>query len=180
MLNKLKEKFFPEPIFRQARIWSNTELLKYSHYYTGSVVNVSAWRDEDKRGMHYRDYFSQARSYDVTNKDIVADTDMYLDLEADLLNELHEKWDLVFNHTTLEHVFNVNKAFSNLCSMARECVVLVVPSVQQYHGNNEYEDYWRFMKPALIRMFEQNHMKVIHIAQGGSKMSQYILVIAEK
>ena len=29
--------------------------------------NVSGWRDEDKTGGHYRDYFSAATSYAISN-----------------------------------------------------------------------------------------------------------------
>src|SRR5687767_4129918 len=44
--------------FRAARIWSNQELKTITPHCKGAVINVSAWKDEDKEGAHYKDYFS--------------------------------------------------------------------------------------------------------------------------
>jgi hypothetical protein len=38
-----------------------------AHFFTGNVCNVSAWRDQDKQGGTYKEYFSNAKSYSVTN-----------------------------------------------------------------------------------------------------------------
>ena len=42
--------------FRLPRIWSNNELKKFSDLFRGDIVNISAWRDEDKEGKQIRDY----------------------------------------------------------------------------------------------------------------------------
>jgi len=49
------------------RLWSNRELERIAPLFTGDVVNVSAWQDQDKEGRRYRDYFRSARSYTLTN-----------------------------------------------------------------------------------------------------------------
>ena len=49
--------------FRKPRIFSNEELLKFSHLFDGKIVNVSGWNDLDKQGRHYKNYFSKAVSY---------------------------------------------------------------------------------------------------------------------
>ena len=53
--------------FRAARIWSNQELRKYAPWLGGAVVNVSAWKDKDKEGDSYQNYFVNAESYSITN-----------------------------------------------------------------------------------------------------------------
>ena len=53
---------FKYRILRLTRIWSNQELRKFSHLFRGKVINVSGWKDCDKEGHIYRDYFS---NYDI-------------------------------------------------------------------------------------------------------------------
>lgn len=43
--------------FRVPRVWSNRELEKFGHLFSGKGVNVSGWKDIDKEGKKYRDYF---------------------------------------------------------------------------------------------------------------------------
>lgn len=140
-------------IFRLPRIWSNRELRKFSHLFTGDVVNVSGWKDEDKEGERYKNYFQNASSYSLTNYVAEArgfqgyEDEIFLDLSKPIPAELHGKFDVVFNHTVLEHVFEVNQAFENLCNMTRDILIVVVPFLQEMHG--EYGDYWRFTPQAM-------------------------------
>jgi hypothetical protein len=60
-------KLFVDRIHCLPRIWSNRELARLAGWFPGDVVNVSAWRDEDKEGRHYRDYFTAATHYNLTN-----------------------------------------------------------------------------------------------------------------
>ena len=78
------------------REWSNRELAKVAGQFDGAVINVSGWRDEDQRGGHYRDYFSRASAYAVSNfkgtkgmEDQSGDA-VFIDLEEDLPAELRE------------------------------------------------------------------------------------------
>ena len=112
--------FFVDPVHRVPRIWSNAELGRVGDLFTGDVVNVSAWRDEDKAGRRYRDYFPNAHSYSMTNfrADMRGyqglDGEIFLDLEQPLPPELAGAIDVVFNHTTLEHIYEFRRAFANL------------------------------------------------------------------
>ena len=200
-----------EGIFRGPRLWSNDELKKFAHLFRGSVVNVSAWRDLDKSvrsygeyilgdcdaGVPYRSYFVNADSYSITNYPIdankggaapdVLDEDAYasiigLDLEQDLPDDLVEKFDVVFSHTVLEHVFDVTKAFANLCSMSKDVVILVLPFIQMVHDiRGNYRDYWRFTPFALDRLFEANGYTVLHRAASDLKhASIYYFYIASR
>ena len=153
-------------ISRLARQWSNAELRRIAGWFPGDVVNVSGWRDEDKEGAHYADYFTQKTSYAITNYKSEArglqGDEQFLDLEAPLPASLAGKFDVVFNHTVLEHVYEFQAAFSNLCAMSRDLVIVVLPWLQPYHG--DYGDYWRFSPLATRKMFEANGLTPLRIA----------------
>jgi len=172
-------------VHRLPRIWSNRELNKYSHLFHGKVVNVSGWKDIDKEGGYYRDYFQNASSYIITNyksnnrgwqgnKD-----EIFLNLEKELDQKLYQYFDVVFNHTTLEHIYEVKKAFQNLCNMSKDIVIIVLPFLQQYHS--DYGDYWRFTPLAINKMFETNGFKVLYQSFNSNRMSSvYTFTIASR
>lgn len=157
---KLEDWILRDRVFRVARGWSNTELRWIGQLISGDVVNVSAYRDEDKQGAYYRGYFPHASSYTLTNfKQSMSGFqgeagEIFLDLELGLPESLQGKFDCVFNHTTLEHVYEFRKAFANLCGMSRDLVVVVVPWLQENH--TDYGDYWRFSPSAVARLFDEN------------------------
>ncbi len=182
---KLKEKLFPERKFRAARVWSNQELKKIAYLFKGDVINVSGWRDSDKSGSFYRDYFINAKSYSVSNYDGemgYQGGEIKLDLEKDLPNDIKNKFDVVLNHTVLEHIFYVTKAFKNLCDMTKDTVIIVVPFLQQMHfEDSSYKDYWRFTPYALKRMFEDNDMEMVYcVGDNSGRHSVYVLAVGSK
>lgn len=180
-------KYRPEPRFRAPRIWSNSELSKISPFVGGSVVNVSGWRDADKEGGTYRErFFSHADEYWITNWKADArgfqgdlPNELFLDLENALPEELVGKFDVVFNHTTLEHVFDVFKAFENMCAMSKDIVIVVVPFLQEQHG--EYGDYWRFTPWGVKRLFVRNGVVPAYINfNDGKSDSIYVVGVGAK
>lgn len=172
-------------IFRVPRVWSNRELEKFSTLFFGDIVNVSGWKDEDKEGKLYKEYFKNAKSYTMTNYKSEArgfqggDNEIFLDLTNDLPNELKNKFDVVFNHTVLEHIYEVRKAFTNLCQMSKDVVILVVPFMQKMHA--DYGDYWRFTPETIRLMFEENDFHLLYLSFNSQKKSSvYIFAIASK
>lgn len=172
-------------IYRLPRIWSNKELKKFAHLFKGNIANVSAWQDFDKEGKKYRDYFVNANSYTITNYKTEArgyqgyKNEIFLNLEKKLPQDLIRRFDTVFNHTTLEHVYNVKKAFSNLCELSNDIVILVVPFMQQYHA--DYGDYWRFTPLLIKKMFAENSYDVIYQSFNNNIMSSvYTFTIASR
>lgn len=169
-----------------ARYWSNRELRRVAPKLAGDVVNVSGWDDRDKQGGHYEQYFSAATSYHRTNyggfRGFQGDSgEIKLDLTEDLPEELHGRFDVVFNHTVLEHIFDVNKAFANLCRMSRDAVVIVVPFSQVQHESESYGDYWRFTPTCLRRLFEVNGMEVIYESESPHRDAAiYLLFVASR
>ncbi|SMC17672.1 hypothetical protein SAMN02746041_00366 [Desulfacinum hydrothermale DSM 13146] len=171
--------------FRLPRYWSNRELAKFAPLFEGHVVNASAWKDEDKEGTHYRDYFVKANTYWITNWKSQAkgfqgyENEIFLDLEQDLPHDLLDRFDVVFNHTTLEHIFDARKAFQNICLMTRDVVIVCVPFLQPYHTN--YGDYWRFSPLAVRRLFKKNGLEVLYLSYNDHRMSSvYVFAIGSK
>ena len=135
--------------------------------------------------MHYKDYFINANIYYLSNYKTEAyglqgyKNEFFLDLEKELDKNLINRFDVVFNHTTLEHIYNVKVAFQNLCLLTKDIIILVVPFLQQMHG--EYGDYWRFTPFAIKRMFEENDMTVLYSSFNNNKRSSvYLFFIASK
>lgn len=178
-------RFQPGRRFRAPRVWSNGVLRDIAPLFDGDVINVSGWRDDDKEGGKYRSYFTNARSYALTNyggfRGGIADGEISLNLEANLPAELHGCADVIFNHTTLEHVFDVFKAVSNLCSMTRDVVVVVVPAMQEEHTSDSYGDYWRFMSGGIRKLFAVNGLTTIYLVSSPHRFSAiYHLCVASR
>lgn len=150
------------------RVWSNQELRKFAHLFSGDIVNVSGWDDRDKEEGKYADYFKDKKSYTITNykgKKGISNlpNEIYLDLENYLPSNLEGKFDVVFNHTTLEHVFDIFGAFKNLCLLSRDVVILVVPFIEGVHElPGSFGDYWRPTYLALERLFQENGFTVLY------------------
>ena len=173
--------------FRNARIWSNDELRKISTEFTGDVCNVSAWRDEDKEGNKYKDYFTNASSYSITNyenteaRGFQSDIEgqIILDLEKELEEKLAQKFDVVFNHTTFEHIFDCWTAFKNLCLLSKDIVIIVVPFMQETHA--DYGDYWRYTPQGLDKLFQRNGFETVYYnCNDSDKDSIYLFFVASR
>lgn len=174
--------------FRTARIWSNDELRKMGHLYQGDVVNVSAGENVDKEGSTYDKYFPNAGKFFMTNYSPGSfrgyegrENEFLVDLEGDLPEELHQRFDVVFNHTTLEHIYHVQKAFANICSMSRDTVILVVPFAQVEHYSEGFGDYWRHTPQGMRRMFSDNGFEVVYESESShTDAAVYLFFVGSK
>lgn len=174
--------------YRNPRIWSNEELKQIANLFTGDVVNVSAGDDVDKQGSTYSEYFLNASSYTITNFGGATyrgfqcrQNEIELDLTINLPEDLKGKYDVVFNHTTLEHIFDVHKAFHNLCELSHDIVILVIPFCQIQHENEGYLDYWRFTPTCVRKLFRNEGLEVIYEAANDIfNTSVYLFFVASK
>ena len=165
MMTRLLSRFFATPQFN-ARTWSNAELNKLGPLLAGRVLNVSGGADSDKEGRRYRDYFKAAREYAVSNYGTLAgvENEFAFDLEQRTLPEaLSGRYDIVFSHTVLEHVFDIHAAVANLCALSGDVIVTVVPFLQSYHHDTWYGDYWRFSPTALQRLFGDKGFETVYL-----------------
>lgn len=172
---------FTDRTFLAARRWSNREIATIARCFTGSVVNVSGWDDRDKEGRRYEQYFSRASQYQRTNypgdRGYRGDpNEVLLDLTAELPSELRGRYDVAFNHTTLEHIFDVRKAFANLCAISRDVVIVVVPFSQLQHESASWGDYWRFTPTCLRRLFQENGLTTIYEAESPTRNAAIYLI----
>jgi hypothetical protein len=172
--------------FRLARIWSNEELARIAPLFEGEVVNVSAWQDSDKVSRRYRDYFNRAASYATTNYAgfrgyAGREGEFELDLTGELPEGLRARFDVVFNHTTLEHVFEVRRAFANLCAMSRDVVIVVVPFAQVQHESESWKDFWRFTPTCLRELYRENGLRVVYEAANSPRNAAiYLLFVGAR
>jgi hypothetical protein len=175
-------------VFKVPREWSNRELRRFGGLFDGDVVNVSGWKDEDKEGGAYRDYFPNAASYTVTNFERGygfqgRPGEVLLDLTVPVRDELRSRFDVVFNHTTLEHIYNTDLAFENLCAMSRDVVIIVVPFLQPVHEGEDdaYSDFWRFSPAAVRKMFEERGLHPLYVSYNDDWLSSvYVFGIATR
>lgn len=151
------------------REWSNQELSKIGSQFDGAVINVSGWRDEDQRGGKYRDYFPKAESYTISNfkgARGLADEDgcgISIDLESDLPEDQRGRYQVAYNHTTLEHVFDIRKAISNICDLSTDAVILVTPFLQSVHyEEGSFGDFWRPTPMCLNRILADNDFTTVY------------------
>lgn len=171
-----------DAFFGAARRWSNQELARFAPLFDSPVVNVSAWEDSDKEGRTYKSYFPNAEywisNYGTSQGAMQGRSDeFYLDLQTALPAEQCRRFATVLNHTTLEHVWDFRTAFANLCALSRDAVIIVVPWLQPQHS--DYGDYWRFSPQAVVRLFEEQSMHVVHLDWNrGAGESVYVLAIA--
>jgi hypothetical protein len=173
--------------FRLARRWSNAQLRLIAPMCDGRVVNVSAGDDEDKEGAAYAGYFSAATSYTLTNFRAAyrgfqgRPNEIELDLSQPLPAGLAGSFEVVFNHTTLEHVFEVRTAFRGLCDLSTDLVIVVVPFAQVQHENVGYQDFWRFTPTCLRALFAENGLDVVYEAANDDfNASVYLFVVGSR
>ena len=175
--------------FREPRIWSNNELKKFSKKFYGNIINVSGWKDSDKVSSFYKNYFTNCTNYFISNwsysergqENKLSKNEYLIDLESDLKKELLGKFDVVFNHTTLEHIFDIYKSFRNLCELSNDVVIIVVPFLQEQHTTSDFKDYWRFTPQTIKKLFEKNNFKLAYInANDQNNSSIYVFAIGCK
>lgn len=176
--------------FKIPRIWSNGELKKIAHLFSGDVLNASGWKDIDKEGKTYQEYFTNASRYCISNHPSLPkgyqqkDNELLIDLEKKLPPDLQDKFSVVLNHTVLEHVYDFQTAAQNLCAMSKDIIITVVPFMQQMHGfydEGGYGDFWRFTPVSLQKIFEHYGFKTIYVSYNDHEnASVYIFHVCSK
>ena len=151
----------PNPRYR-----SNQQLRKISENFSWDILNASWWLDLDKEGKTYKNYFPKANSYTLSNYSWDKgrrnwQNEFFLNLEDNLTSDLKEKFDVVYNHTTLEHIKNSNQAIQNLIDLSKDIVIIVAPFAQDYHRTDTFGDYHRFSPTWLKNIIENKGLKVI-------------------
>lgn len=171
----------------QGRRWSNTELRRWGKLFSGKVINVSGWDDRDKDGGRYQDYFPHHTAYVISNFRGArgwsgTPNEVFLDLTAELPENLKRQFDVVFNHTTLEHIFDIRQAMANLCELSRDIAIVVVPFFQAVHWDpGSFSDYWRPTPFAMEAMFQENGLEMLYCSYNDNPIfNVYLFCIASR
>jgi hypothetical protein len=170
------------------RVWSNHELRRWAPFFAGEIVNVSGWKDEDKQGGHYRDYFPRATRYAISNLGAGQKgssgwpDEIVLDLSEPADDDLRGRFDVVFNHSTLEHIYDVHTAMANLCHLTRDALIVVVPFSQFVHWREgSFSDYWRFTPFAMFELMKESGVTPLYWAANETRaFPTNLLVIGSK
>lgn len=167
------------------RQWSNDELRKFGSLFRGDVINVSGWHDGDKKGGEYRDYFPNRTSYTISNiggerGSTGRPDEIFLDLTQQVPEVYRGRYDVVFNHTVLEHIYDIRTAVANLCTLSRDLVVIVVPFQQVVHfAAGSFLDFWRPTPFALSNLFGENGYSLVYCSMNDNPVySVYTFCIA--
>lgn len=120
------------------------ELLKqwWDHYFTsGKVLIVS------ENSIVKSEFKNVYPLWDIKTTDFYdTTTDIFADI-CNKQNQITEKFDLIINQATLEHVYNPFQAMENLCDSLNKDGILVTHTHPPNMGYHQYpRDYFRFMK----------------------------------
>jgi len=182
VLHRIRKKVIYE---KDARQFSNRILKNYLPCFSGDIINVSGCEDADKNGDYYRNYYKCWRRYVISNIGGVHGTAInvpeaieliYLDLEEPIKTNLFQKFDVVFTHTVLEHIYNFPQALQNLVDLSRDVIVIVIPFVQSVHYTESYNDYVRLTPHYLKKYFENKGFTVLLSTANGQPFSDVYVV----
>jgi hypothetical protein len=168
------------------RKWSNDELRKFAGLFHESIINVSAGKDKDKEGNFYKDYFTAARSYTISNYKKMSTNSNELEIDLSIPipknSELISSFDVVFTHTVLEHIYDIFTSIKNLCYLSKDIIITVVPFLQAFHHDEGvFNDHWRLTPYSLIRLFREHNFKTIYISWNNDPLGNiYLFSIASK
>lgn len=168
------------------RIWSNNEIKRIGEVFSGDVLNVSGWKDGDKDGDRYVNYFPKARSYTVSNFGAELGASGGEEIEIDLSQPIPSEmstFELVFSHTVIEHVHPPSVVFKNLCSLSHDSIITIVPFMQPFHGvEGRYTDYYRYSPLALEKRFAEYGFQTVYVSWNHDHplMNVYIFHLASK
>ncbi len=164
LLNWLIRKAYKLTCKIDARIYSNNLLKEYLKYFGGNIINVSGWEDSDKQGGFYIDYYNDVKSYTISNIDGINGTPkarkggieyIYLDLDNPIDDGFNGLYDVVFNHTVLEHIFSLFNALEVITSLSKDVIITIVPFSQPVHYTDSYGDYHRITPRFLEQYFSK-------------------------
>lgn len=175
------------------REYSNKELkfISKSLPKFSNGLNVSGNLDEDKQGGFYKNYFRVNNWYissyvgDSTYSNPCKQIELDLDEATTRIDQIHfQKYDLVFNHTVLEHIKNPFQAFQNLEFLLAPNGILisVVPFIYKFHySNGDFGDYWRYTPHSLELLHKKFGLFLSQIKVGPLKgYEKYIITVASR
>ena len=112
------------------------------------VLEIGIDGDEKPSG-NYK-VFGKGNNWKTMDKLSRLNPDYVEDIETYLPISLLAEFDLVICSQTLEHTLNIDMALASLMALSRGYVIIDLPFMWEYHGQPDYDDYWRMSHTALI------------------------------
>lgn len=139
-------------------------------YLNGEILDVGGSRKADYHGLFKGDY-------SIISSDVSGDCDINFDAEKDQWPFANDKFDAVLMINLLEHLFDYNFALSQAGRVLKNNgkIIVVVPFFINLHPSPN--DYFRFTKQALQRIFNNLMFRDIEIKEisGGFFAVHYYL-----
>jgi hypothetical protein len=175
------------------RSWSNERLkfISKSLPEFNNALNCSGHLDLDKQGSYYQSYF-KVEKYTISsfeNDSTYSNPKklflLNLDEDCEKVSEEHyQNYDLIFNHTVLEHVMNPYQAFANFENLLAPngILICVVPFIYKFHfSNGDFGDYWRFTPHTMELLHKQFNLSVKFLEVGPhNSYEKYIISVATR
>lgn len=77
-------------------------------------------------------------------------------------------------------IYDMKTAFSNMCKMSKDIVIIVVPFSQIHHGES-IPDYWRFTPQGMDKLFKENGFDILYSSWNNHRNSAvYLFYIGSK
>lgn len=139
------------------------------------ILEIGIDGDDKPSGSHK--YFGEGNRWDTMDFLDKTEPDYLFDITGfdDLPNK---KWDLIICIQTLEHIFDIHRAFRNISDMVKPggYVILDNPWHNQYHTTDDYDDYWRMSLVCMARLCDFVGMEMID----GQQHEHYVSILAKK
>lgn len=99
--------------------------------------------------------FKEVHALDVSDYE---NADIIFNLNDDLPNNLHEKFDVVYDGGVIEHVFDVGKALRSMCQMVSGGgIILNLNPIANYLHNV----FWNISPELFIEFYQANGYKIL-------------------
>ena len=150
------------------RIWESME-----HYRQLLNPDNKGWHileigiDGDEKPSGNHKYFGRGNNWQTL--------DFLLELEPDIVADItdnnlaSDNWDLVICSQNLEHIFDFQKAISEIFRIlkSRGYAIIDCPWEFPYHGLPVYDDYWRISDTAMKRLLIDAKFQIIECKRLG-------------
>lgn len=146
-------------IFQPDRELLEKQILEYSQYVTGRVLDVGAGEfSRYQKSFKYTEYIKidNKKSFNV---DIVAN--------ADNIPFLNESFDSVVCTQVFEHLNNPEKAATEIYRVLKRGGYCLITAPQMNELHEEPNDFFRYTKYGLIEIFKKQGFSIIRYSQRG-------------
>lgn len=128
------------------------EYANYINLSNGRVLDVGIAGDPPP-GENFK-WFGNDNQYETLDIDGQYNPNFVGDICAAPFKD--GEFDLVILSNTIEHIWNYKKAIDECMRISKKWVIIDCPFFYPYHAEDNFEDYWRLSKSALIKLIGED------------------------